>query len=777
MLATFVLIVSVVNRNMAYSIFAAWLVANWRLASISAGWDTVWLGFVIPSEWVHYGRQVAIAAYYVLTIALILALMEASIRRINASRIVRALQLSCLPMFAAALLLPYQSFLPVMWVLATCAIVGCVYIMGRVLWLTRSRVALWISLAMGVTLLSALYEIIAAAFGIKQFIGLANNLTGALASSLLAALAIAEHLRRAHADQARTYRVTPIGLATIGADGTVARMNDSFAQLAEIDPQDLPVRWQHHFPVKVLDEVRNELRGESGGSIDVIFALDRAEAGQRWYEVIAVQADDDMIEVSLQDITERKQAADQLEWLAKHDSLTSLLNRRGVEEALQSAYRSVSLGQSGSLAYLDLDRFKLANDLYGHTTGDKILQEVAARISACLNANETLGRVGGDEFVIVFVGVPLGRARAKCQQVVSAISNAPFEVAGHAVRIGVSVGLVELWHDVSMDEAMATADEACRAAKHNVTEHLVAYPHESAAFGERMRELQLIKRLDTPRLDSELLINMQPLLNLDDPFGTLNFEVLLRAVDRGGQPVATSTMIASAERMGMMQRIDLWVLERTLEFLEQHHEQLKSTRLACLNVSGASLNDERYVASAAAILRNFPRVARQICFEITETIALRDLSNTRMWIERQRNQGAKVALDDFGAGYSSFHYLRELPADALKIDGVFVRDMARHAANASIVQVIVDLARNLGMVAVAEWVEEPRTLEMLAEVGADYAQGFAIAPALSPKALLTAGSTADLIGNPQTLRVLETLSQTRKYYADLRANGGQSSLH
>jgi EAL domain-containing protein (putative c-di-GMP-specific phosphodiesterase class I) len=229
--------------------------------------------------------------------------------------------------------------------------------------------------------------------------------------------------------------------------------------------------------------------------------------------------------------------------------------------------------------------------------------------------------------------------------------------------------------------------------------------------------------------------------------------------------------------MGMMQRIDLWVLERTLEFLEQHHEQLKSTRLACLNVSGASLNDERYVASAAAILRNFPRVARQICFEITETIALRDLTNTRMWIERQRNQGAKVALDDFGAGYSSFHYLRELPADALKIDGVFVRDMARHAANASIVQVIVDLARNLGMVTVAEWVEDPRTLEMLAEVGADYAQGFAIAAALSPKALLTAGSTADLIGNPQTLRVLETLSQTRKYYADLRANGGQSSLH
>jgi EAL domain-containing protein (putative c-di-GMP-specific phosphodiesterase class I) len=244
------------------------------------------------------------------------------------------------------------------------------------------------------------------------------------------------------------------------------------------------------------------------------------------------------------------------------------------------------------------------------------------------------------------------------------------------------------------------------------------------------------------------------LLKLSDPFANLDFEVLLRATDPNGTQIPAYRIINSAEKAGYMQRVDLWVLESTLQFLEAHPVELNSTGLACVNLSGASLNDESFVANVGACLRNYPTVAKKVCFEITEAVALHDLANTRRWIEQQRHEGAKVALDDFGAGYSSFAYLRELPADALKIDGAFVRSMARHASNQSIVQVMIDLAHNLGMATVAECVEDLTTMTMLWELGADYLQGFVLAKPMSGDELLQGLSSWDLITDPRARKLI-----------------------
>jgi EAL domain-containing protein (putative c-di-GMP-specific phosphodiesterase class I) len=198
--------------------------------------------------------------------------------------------------------------------------------------------------------------------------------------------------------------------------------------------------------------------------------------------------------------------------------------------------------------------------------------------------------------------------------------------------------------------------------------------------------------------------------------------------------------------------VDRWVLETTLDWLEAQHAALAHTRFVCMNLSGGSLNDERFVREAFALLAERPRAARLLCVEITEGVALHDLANTRRFIDRLRGFGARVALDDFGAGYTSFSYLKELPADALKIDGHFVRGLHAHPANLAIIEAIAELGRNLGMQTIAEWAEDVETLEALHAAGIDYVQGYAIAKPLAPERILAAHSAAAFIEDAAVAR-------------------------
>jgi EAL domain-containing protein (putative c-di-GMP-specific phosphodiesterase class I) len=187
------------------------------------------------------------------------------------------------------------------------------------------------------------------------------------------------------------------------------------------------------------------------------------------------------------------------------------------------------------------------------------------------------------------------------------------------------------------------------------------------------------------------------------------------------------------------------VLTNTLEWVSIHQEHLKNTQFVCLNLSGGSLNDEKFVKDAFSIMAQYGRTVERLCIEITESVALHDLDNTRRFIDGVRGFGAKIALDDFGAGYTSFSYLKELPADALKIDGAFVRGVNAHPANLAIVEAIVELARNLGMKSIAEWAEDRATVESLSQIGVDFVQGFAIARPQEPGKLLLAESSASFI--------------------------------
>jgi EAL domain-containing protein (putative c-di-GMP-specific phosphodiesterase class I) len=265
---------------------------------------------------------------------------------------------------------------------------------------------------------------------------------------------------------------------------------------------------------------------------------------------------------------------------------------------------------------------------------------------------------------------------------------------------------------------------------------------------------------------------MQPIMSLRAPYGSLDFEVLVRMREADGSVTPAGVIIAAAENNGRAAVIDRWVLSNTLAWLERHLDRLASTRFVTMNLSGASLNDEKFVQDAFAMLRDSPRAVERLCIEITESVALHDLGNTKRFIECVRGFGAKLALDDFGAGYTSFSYLKELPADVLKIDGSFVRSVNAHPANLAIVEAIVELGRNLGMQTIAEWAEDRAAVEALALAGVDYVQGYAIARPLDAERLLGAASAAGFITDADVLRyVRDTLGKSGSEQDFLMAGG------
>jgi diguanylate cyclase (GGDEF)-like protein len=754
-LSLFVLMTAIISREWLYVLFASWLIANLRMAALSAGWDTQWLESPIPAEWIIPIRKLTLSGYYVLTITLFSSLFAEDLKRVKYALLLRIDQWSCLPLLLAALTLPYASFLPLVWVLGAFTIAVIVYLVIRILVLTRSRVAMWYGAGLAITVLATLNEVVAAALGFRDLIGSVNSVTAALSSSLLSALAIAEQMRqervarRKAQDELRdTYEAIPIGLFSLDEQGRILQTNPAYRHMLGQCAGDSgnwcddfePGAWERLLILGASPETEDmELRSTAD-----------ADRGQRSFLVKATRVNE-RIEGSLQDITVRVEATARLQFLADHDPLTGVFNRRGIEQVFDAANSVLGKDKTMALAYVDLDRFKLINDLFGHIAGDMVLRHVCERINKLLVEGQVLGRVGGDEFVLVFSGGAIQSAVDTCRHIIYAISTEPFVEGDRAFQVKCSIGLVEVGCGIREDDAVSLADRACREAKDAHEGNLVVYQQEMSVFAERAEELQLIQHLDMSQPEG-LFLMMQPSMSLRDPYGSLNFEVLLRMRGKDGAIVPAWKVITAAERNGRIATIDKWVLTTTLEWLATHSEHLKNSSYVAVNLSGGSLNDERFIADAFSILAEHGSTVSRLCIEITESVALHDLTNTRHFIDGIRKFGAKLALDDFGAGYTSFSYLRSLPADAIKIDGAYVKDLLAHPANQAIVQAIVDLTRNLGMKCVAEWPEDIPTLEALAEMGVDYAQGYVISRPLMPERILLGSSSADFIEDPATAR-------------------------
>jgi len=429
------------------------------------------------------------------------------------------------------------------------------------------------------------------------------------------------------------------------------------------------------------------------------------------------------------DVSKERRLHRALHYQAIHDALTGLINRREFENRLTAAVESVRSNNETqhSLLYLDLDQFKLVNDTCGHPAGDQLLKQITGVLQSRVRGGDTLARLGGDEFGILLQGCALDQAMRIAETLRQAIRDYRFIWQGGVLGVGVSIGIVEITSDTpTVASVMSAADVACYSAKDLGRNRTQVYKPDDVP--ERHREMHWVSRLTRACDESRFELFYQPIV----PIGaTVNerehFELMLRLRDESGVLIAPSEFIPAAERYSIMPTIDRWVVRHALEHVvHRAHSGVKPYTTA-LNLSGNSLNDERFLEFLIAELTSHNLMPGAICFEITETAAIANLGNVVHFMRELKSRGCDFALDDFGSGLSSFMYLKTLPVDYLKIDGQFIENVARDPIDRSMVEAISQVGRAMGIQTIAERVESAEVLKALGRLGIGFAQGFHIA--------------------------------------------------
>lgn len=746
-LALFVLIIAAVHREAVYVLFAGWVMLNLRLFAISTGWDVQWLGQLVPSTWLLVSRNITVVLYGISTLALYQMLFREQLAQPRQRVPLRIVQWLCLPMLAAGLVLPAKSYVPIIWVVVVLAIFLLTADLARVVVTARTRVAAYFAAALAISFAVGLSEIVAGVFDLRELADIIDNATAALASSLLAALAVAEQMRleREHrivqqAGLRQNWDAVPAALFTLDMDGRFLAANPALAAMlgsAAIGAG--AMHWEQFFTADAWRRFYQLLAARQAAELELV-----QPAQGRRFLVRATLAHDRIVGV-LEDITEHSREVEQLRYLAHHDALTGVVNRRGLEPVFDAAASALAAGRPMALAFLDFDRFKLINELYGRAAGDEVLRQACERITALLAAGQHLARIGGDAFIVAMADTSMQMAAATCRGIVERVGKTPYLVGDKAFSVHASLGLVEVTRGMPMADAIAGADRACRDARAAGSPGLLALDSDDGIREAYDTEKKLLARLACPNATEGLFLEMQPILALAAPHASLSVEVLLRMRDADGGVVDAQRILDAAEKSGRAGVIDRWVLATTLDWIERHAGQLATTHFVCMRLSGASLNDEQFVHTLLGSLRRYAHVAPRLCLAIAERVALPDLDNTRRFIERVRAFGVKIALDEFGAGSSPFSYLQALPADLLKIDSRFVAGLAAHPGNAAIVEAIVHLAGNLGMKTISGAAHDSATVRILARVGIDYVQGDAVARAQTPDAIVAARSSASFV--------------------------------
>jgi diguanylate cyclase (GGDEF)-like protein len=432
------------------------------------------------------------------------------------------------------------------------------------------------------------------------------------------------------------------------------------------------------------------------------------------------------------DVSRARALNHELAWQASHDALTGLINRRHFERKLGQALEDAQLDASRhALMFLDLDQFKVVNDTSGHTAGDELLRQLGALLKSQLRANDTLGRLGGDEFGVLVAHCDLPKAREIAEKLRQVVAGFRFSWGNRLFETGVSIGLVPI--DVqskSVAQLMSAADVACYAAKEGGRNRIHVLKQSDGELGRRTSDLEWGARISEALREERIFVEVQKAVALRPELAVTEYrEALLRMHDRDSTPVPTSALIQAAERYNLMPgRIDRFVVRTVCRLIAEGALPADARRIVALNLSGTSLGDEdflRFVRDEIAASRIAPQV---LCFEVTETAAINNLAHAIRFMNTLRGLGCRFALDDFGSGVSSFGYLKNLPVDFLKIDGEFVRNIANDSVDRAMVTAICGVGRAMGIPIVAEWVETDAVLRVVRELGVDYAQGYRVSP-------------------------------------------------
>ncbi|WP_198670241.1 EAL domain-containing protein [Dyella sp. C9] len=438
----------------------------------------------------------------------------------------------------------------------------------------------------------------------------------------------------------------------------------------------------------------------------------------------------DGVVLVMRDVSRDREHAAQLAYQASHDGLTGLINRREFERRLARASRATHAGGPPfTVLYLDLDQFKVVNDTCSHAAGDELLRQVAALFARHVRGFDAVARLGGDEFVVLLEDCDAGAALTIAENLRAAINDEPFVFGERSFAITASIGLVSLdGEQLAREDILGAADAACHLAKEKGRNRVQTYHLDNDEVAVRQSEMSWVSRIQAALAEGRFCLFAQDIADLREPGGPRHVELLLRMVSEDGLLIPPRAFIPAAERYGLMPSIDRWVVQSAFATLRQRldRDPARAPRLCAINLSGNSLCEEGFAGFLRQQFNQFSIAPSMICFEITETAAISSLSRATTFIHEMRRLGCRFSLDDFGAGMSSFTYLKHLPVDFVKIEGSFVKDMIEDPIDFAMVEAINNIGHVTGKLTIAECVGSEALLQQVRKLGIDFAQGFAL---------------------------------------------------
>lgn len=544
-------------------------------------------------------------------------------------------------------------------------------------------------------------------------------------------------LRESHERFRTSFLNAPIGMALVALDHSIIEANQSFCEMLGYSINEITGTFfkdiTHADDVELsVDQHKKLINGDINN-----YSFEKRYIHKDGHEVwaalsVSLVKDDNKKPLyaiaQIQDITERKEASELLSYQANHDALTGLVNRREFERRTERLLTTIhdEKDKQHALCFMDLDQFKVVNDNCGHSAGDEMLRQISKILQSVVRHRDTLARLGGDEFGVLMEYCSLDDAHRVASSLQKAIQDFIFLWEEHTFKIGVSIGLVPITSTTpSLNELLKEADAACYLAKDKGRNRIHVYHTDDTEIAKRHGEMQWVERLYHALDNDHFCLYAQSIVPLSKE-SKCHYEILIRMTDKQGGIVPPDAFLPAAERYNLIPRIDLWVIEKTLKLLSENKPFHNKINFCSINLSGASLNDSNTLDMIFSLLKQHDVNSEKICFEITETAAILNLNNASKFISTLKESGCHFALDDFGSGLSSFAYLKNLPVDYLKIDGIFVKDIADDPIDHAMVKSINEIGQVMGMKTIAEFVENDVIKGMLKEIGVDYAQGYGI---------------------------------------------------
>ena len=427
------------------------------------------------------------------------------------------------------------------------------------------------------------------------------------------------------------------------------------------------------------------------------------------------------------ELSERRIVEARLQHLVNHDDLTGLCNRRRLEQQLEMVVAHArKKGKISALLYIDLDHFKVINDAEGHSAGDRLLIEVANVFRHEIGMAGLLARISSDEYTVLFEDITEEEALKVAERVRQVMENFQFTTNNNTYHIGASIGvaIINPGDIITSSEILARADQACYVAKTHGRNIVHLFSKEDTEMLTLRSAIHWVPLIRDALAHNKFMLVFQPVLDLQSKAIT-HYETLIRMIGNDGMLIEPNNFIPVAEKMGLIHDIDLWVVNRAIDILHELPEKHKNTSFN-INLSSHAFQDTALLPLLKEKLAKTGIDAGRITFEITETAAIANFSQTREMIMNIRELGCRFALDDFGSGFSSFNYIKEFPVDYLKIDGAFISNLLHDQVDQTLIKSMIEIAKKLNKKTVAEFVESKKVLDLLIEYGADFAQGYFI---------------------------------------------------